>query len=116
MAAADGEDAPVGEDRSQDRRPEELRLGHEADLAAQVYTGEEVVHVAEVVRCQQDGTIGGHVLGPDRLGAIEAECDRSEGGAYQSVDELRVLGAGALVKLLEILGRTVVFVFLRLQL
>jgi len=62
VAAADWEGAAVGEDEGQKRRLEQLRLGHEADLAPQEHGGEEVVPLAEVVGRQDHRPALRHVL------------------------------------------------------
>ena len=79
VAAADREGAAVPEDVLDHRVREQLGLGHEADLPAQVDGGEEVVHLAEVVRGQDHRPRGGHVLGADRPGPVEEQASAASG-------------------------------------
>ena len=72
VAAAHRERPAVGEDEGEGGvGAQELRLGHEPDLAPQVDGREEVVPVREVIRGEDHGAVAGDVLGPDRPGAVE---------------------------------------------
>ena len=73
VAAAHREHAAVAEDVVEDAVAEQLRLGHELDLPPQVDGGEEVVHLAEVVRREDHRAVGGTLLGADRAAAVEEE-------------------------------------------
>ena len=98
VAAPDREGAPVAEDELDHRVREQLRLGHEADLPAHVDGGEEVVPLAEVVRGEDHGPRGGHVLGADRAGAVEEQGRRRQDDPRHVVDPVGLVGAGALVE------------------
>ena len=69
-AAQDREDAPVRVDELE-RPLEELRLGQEVHLAAQVDGHEEVVEEGEVVGRDDHGPVRGHVVRVDAAGPVD---------------------------------------------
>ena len=87
------------------RRLEQLRLGHEADLAAHEAAHEEVVHEREVVGREDHRAAAGHVLAGDRARAEERvgvqRCDH----AHELVDPVGLARARALVEAVEVLLR-----------
>ena len=115
VAAANREDAAVLVDVGEDRRAEDLRFGHEADLAPQVDAAEEVVHLAEVVGGENQRALARHVLQPDRPHPVDQ--DRRQ--------RMRIAGDGVgpadapsrrRVELVEVLRRARVLVDLWLHL
>src|SRR5829696_3344237 len=114
VPAANREHAAVAVDPLH-RRLEELRLGHEADLAADERAQEEVVEEREVVGGKDDRARAGHVLGRDRAGPVEAERDRRGQTADDLVDGVGLVRAGVLVEPREVLGGPLVLVDLRLH-
>ena len=113
-AAKHGEHATVREDEL--HRPlEELRLGHELHLPAQVDGDEEVVPEREVVGGDDGRPLHRDLVRADAAGAVEEEQDRREQDPHELVDVVGPPGAGALVKAREVLGRPGVLVDLRLH-
>jgi hypothetical protein len=107
MAAAQREHAAGRVDVLQ-RRLEELRLGHEADLAADERGEKEVVHERAVVRREDDRAALRDLLAGDRARAKERQRPEAGEHAHDLVGEVRLLRARALVERDEVLGRTLV--------
>ncbi len=97
------------------RELEQLRLGHELDLAAQVDGHEEVIEEGEVVRSHDRRTIGGHLVRVDRARAEEEQQVGREHQANCLVHPVRPLRARALVEVGEVLRRPLVLINLRLE-
>ena len=113
-AAAHREDAALQVDPAR-QGAEQLRLRHEANLAADEDAEQEVVHVGEVVG-REDRRAGlGHVLRADRPGAQQRpRVERAE-DPHELVDEARAARARPRVEAVEVLLRARVGVDLRLQ-
>ena len=103
------EHAAVGVDPLQ-RRHEELRLGHEADLAADRGAEEEVVHERRVIGREDHRARRGDLLGADPTRAEEHPRVERGGDPHRLVDPVRVAGAGALVEAREVLCRARILV------
>ena len=114
MPAPNWEDAPVLEDVLDGRVLEELRFGHELGLSRQVDRGEEMVHLAEVVRRQDGRAGGGDVLHSDRAGPVEEDGRDGEDHAHEVIDPANTFPR-ALVVLREDLRGPRVLVDLRLH-
>ena len=115
MPAPHGEDAAVLVDVGQDRRPEELRFRHEADLPTQVEADEEVVHLAEVVGGEEQRPGLRHVLDAHRARPPEQEGRQRDEDADERVGPADAPARRG-VELVEVLGRAVVLVHLWLHL
>src|SRR5204863_910648 len=98
------------------RRREQLRLGHEADLAADRRAEEEVVHEREVVRREDHRPACRDLLGGDPARAEERPRMQRGGDPHGLVDPVRVGCARALVEVVEVRGGTRVLVDLLLEL
>ena len=104
-AAPHREDAAVGVDELHRSRFEELRLGHEADLAPDVAAHQEVVHEREVVGREDHRAGAGHLLGGDRARAQERVGVQRGEHPRQLIRPVRFARARALVKAVEVLLR-----------
>ena len=85
------------------RRFEQLRLGHEAHLAADVAAHQEVVHEREVVGREDHGAAAGHLLDGDRAGAQERVGVQRGEHARELVRPVGFARARALVEAVEVL-------------
>src|SRR3954447_16201374 len=114
-AAADREHAAVRVDPLH-RRLEELRLGHERHAPADEGADEEVVHEREVVGCEDQRPVRGHLLGRDAAGAEERPRHQRGADPNRLVDPVRLACPRARVEPVEMLLRPRIAVDLRLEL
>ena len=103
-AAAHGKDAAGAVDVAHGER-EQLRLGHEANLAADVAAHQEVIHEREVVGREDDRAGAGNLLGGDRARAQQRVGVERGDQARGLVHPVGLARAGAGMEAVEVLGR-----------